>query len=226
MYIGVDGKARKVKKIYIGVDNVARKVTTGYVGVDDTARKWWGEEKETNYPTMMGRDWIGNDLRRYITKITIVDYHTPNNPNQSWGIGYYNTNDVMAYRYGTEIIISGNGSGRIYTPWDASCLFGGDEDEVVSSPDVTYNFYNLTEINGLTLLDTRYTRDMDLMFALSPKISELDLTSFDTHNVESYTQMFWNCSRLYNIYVDADKWTIPHTNLLTEGSPVDEFTYV
>lgn len=223
-YIGFDDKARKVKSVYIGVNNVARKVTTGYVGVDDVARQWWNEKSELDYPTMMGSDWIGNDLRGYITKITIVDYHTPNNPNDSWAIGNYNTSDVMAYRYGTEIIISGNGSGRIYTPWDASCLFGGDEDESVSFG--THDFYNLTEINGLTLLDTRYTRDMSLMFALSAKLTELDLTSFDTSNVESHTQMFWNCSRLNKIYVSADKWGIPLTESLTEGSLVTDFTYV
>ena len=37
-YIGVDGKARKVKKIYIGVSNVAKKVKKAYIGVDGKAR--------------------------------------------------------------------------------------------------------------------------------------------------------------------------------------------
>ena len=37
-YIGVDGKARKVKGAYIGVDGVARKIKKGYVGVDGVAR--------------------------------------------------------------------------------------------------------------------------------------------------------------------------------------------
>lgn len=37
-YIGVDGKARKVKKIYIGVNNVAKKVKKAYIGVDGKAR--------------------------------------------------------------------------------------------------------------------------------------------------------------------------------------------
>lgn len=32
-YVGVAGKARKVKKIYVGVANKARKVNKAYVGV-------------------------------------------------------------------------------------------------------------------------------------------------------------------------------------------------
>ena len=38
LYIGVDNKARKVKKIYIGVNGVAREVKAAYVGVDNLAR--------------------------------------------------------------------------------------------------------------------------------------------------------------------------------------------
>ena len=37
-YIGVDGKARKIKGGYIGVDGVARKIKKGYIGVDGVAR--------------------------------------------------------------------------------------------------------------------------------------------------------------------------------------------
>lgn len=37
-YIGVDGKARKVKGAYIGVDGKARKIKKGYIGVDGVAR--------------------------------------------------------------------------------------------------------------------------------------------------------------------------------------------
>lgn len=41
-YIGVDGKARKVKKVYIGVDGVARKVKKAYIGDENgKARLCW-----------------------------------------------------------------------------------------------------------------------------------------------------------------------------------------
>lgn len=38
VYIGVDGKARKVKGGYVGVDGVARKIKKAYIGVDGIAR--------------------------------------------------------------------------------------------------------------------------------------------------------------------------------------------
>lgn len=41
IYVGVDGKARKVKKIYAGVGGVARKVKKGYIGVGGVARPFF-----------------------------------------------------------------------------------------------------------------------------------------------------------------------------------------
>lgn len=41
-YIGVGGKARKIKNIYIGVNGKARRVARAYVGVGGKARQWWG----------------------------------------------------------------------------------------------------------------------------------------------------------------------------------------
>ena len=43
VYIGVDGKARKVKGGYIGVDGKARKIKKGYIGVEGVARLCWTE---------------------------------------------------------------------------------------------------------------------------------------------------------------------------------------
>ena len=48
-YVGVDGKARKIKKIYTGVSGVARKVKKGYVGVGGVARPFYSAEPELAY---------------------------------------------------------------------------------------------------------------------------------------------------------------------------------
>ena len=45
IYIGVDGKARKVKKAYIGVDGKARKIKKGYIGIDGVARLFYSAEQ-------------------------------------------------------------------------------------------------------------------------------------------------------------------------------------
>ena len=43
-YIGVNGVARKIKKVYVGVDGVAREVKSGYIGVGGVAKKWYINE--------------------------------------------------------------------------------------------------------------------------------------------------------------------------------------
>ena len=42
-YIGVDGKARKVRGCYIGIDGKARKIKKGYIGVNGVARLCWSD---------------------------------------------------------------------------------------------------------------------------------------------------------------------------------------
>ena len=44
-YVGVAGKARKVKEIYVGVNGKARRVVKGYVGVNGVARQFWPNGK-------------------------------------------------------------------------------------------------------------------------------------------------------------------------------------
>ena len=48
-YVGVAGKARKVKKIYVGVANKARKVKKAYVGVGGKARPFFSAEQKLTY---------------------------------------------------------------------------------------------------------------------------------------------------------------------------------
>lgn len=43
-YIGVDGKARKIKRSYVGVDGVARKIKKAYIGIGGVARPCWSLE--------------------------------------------------------------------------------------------------------------------------------------------------------------------------------------
>lgn len=52
-YIGVDGKARKVKGGYIGIDGKARKIKKGYIGDENgIARLCWCSEKKSSEYTV------------------------------------------------------------------------------------------------------------------------------------------------------------------------------
>lgn len=40
-YVGINGVARKLKKMYVGINGVARKLKKLYVGINGVARLWW-----------------------------------------------------------------------------------------------------------------------------------------------------------------------------------------
>ena len=69
-YVGVSGKARKVKKIYLGVEEKARKVKRGYIGVGGVARPFWSGDGLTHYGTVtpLSRD------RYNLAATTVGDY--------------------------------------------------------------------------------------------------------------------------------------------------------
>ena len=51
-YIGIDNKARKIKKWYVGVDGKARKVKKAYIGVGGVARPFLTGDEVTYYGTV------------------------------------------------------------------------------------------------------------------------------------------------------------------------------
>lgn len=72
-----------------------------------------------------------------------------------------------------------------------------------SVQDLFNGFTNLTEIVGIELLDTSAVTTMRSMFAHTPNLVALDLTSFDTSNVQNFLNMF-----LYSgiTYLDVSGW--------------------
>lgn len=49
IYVGADGKARKVKRVYLGLDGKARKVKKVYIGVGGKARLAWASGLEYSF---------------------------------------------------------------------------------------------------------------------------------------------------------------------------------
>lgn len=49
IYVGADGKARKVKRVYLGLDGKARKVKKVYIGVGGKARLAWASALEYSF---------------------------------------------------------------------------------------------------------------------------------------------------------------------------------
>lgn len=244
-YLGINNKAREATGFYIGINGVAARVIKGYVGDESGIARLWYElindpiipdpgpdvppvnpdVPSGNYPILHQGWHLELDSVSAITKITFVDSYTSiGSPDMAWSVAEDLTDAVMAYRYGTEIIIAGNGSGRIQAPHSSWGLFKG--------------FKNLVAIEGLTLLDTSNVADMANMFygcesLVSIDVSNwntskviymndmfhdcqslplLDLSSFDTRKVTNMGRMFWNCYRLKLIYA-GEGWQTAQANV-------------
>ena len=92
---------------------------------------------------------------------------------------------------------------EIYRPLVNRVVFAGAVTVGNSAQDMFNGFANLTRIDNLSLLDTSTAVHMRSMFANTPDLVELDLTTFDTSNVANFHNMFLNSGI---IYLDVSGW--------------------
>lgn len=69
VYLGVNGKADKIKKIYFGVSNKARKIKKGYIGVNGKARLFYTSYLEFSFD---GTSLSASHTREYDNYLTSV----------------------------------------------------------------------------------------------------------------------------------------------------------
>lgn len=155
-------------------------------------------------PTLLpGDDWYQGSIGKdEITRIIFVDsYNGEDEIEEMWYAdideGAEPDTQIRAYRIGTEIIIEGNGSGRIMANEDSSWMFG---------EDTSTGFRNLTDL-VISILDTSNVKNMRGMFENCYSLKKLDLSGFNTHNVLNTTYMFSMCVNLTNIYV-GQRWNM------------------
>ena len=72
----------------------------------------------------------------------------------------------------------------------------------------------LTSITGLTYLNTENVKNMSYMFNECKKLTNLDLSNFNTAKVTTMLNMFYGCTNLMAIYA-GDGWT---TNAVTSST--------
>lgn len=148
-------------------------------------------------PTMVASSsWYkSTQERNTITKITFMDSYTPASYDEKWAADVNDTGDITCYQTGTEIIIAGNGSGKILANADSSFLF--------SDSSWNSDFIKLTSIENLALLDTANVTYMPHMFSACSSLTSLDLSHFDTANVTNMSYMFNSCSSLTSLNVSG-----------------------
>lgn len=147
-------------------------------------------------PTIVaGSSWYKSSVApNTITKITFADSYTPSTAaDETWTADVNGTGDITCYRTGTEIIIAGNGAGKIQSNTDSSYMFS----------NLTYGstFRCLTSIENLPLLDTSDVINMSNMFYRCSNLVSLDVSKFDTTLVTDMSSMFEDCWTLKNLYV-------------------------
>lgn len=147
---------------------------------------------------MQGGWYEGQIPEDQITKISFKDTYVPTGAeNETWNAGDHFGNwgvqdkygeSIKCYRTGTEVIIAGNGAGKILAnPENSVTTFSG--------------FEMLESIENLKLLDTSHVASMRGMFSNCPKLTSLDVSHFDTSEVENMESMFYGCSGLTNLDV-------------------------
>ena len=156
-----------------------------------------GEEK--TYPLIdVPSDWYvsgspgANMAKSAITKITILDNYTATNTEDAAYPLTNAANTVRCYRIGTEMIIAGDGSGKIKLGENAQEMFK--------------NFTSLEEIVGLELLDVSDVTALNAFFKQCPKLKSIDISFWDCVRVTTIQEMFLACSSIESIKMPQYGW--------------------
>lgn len=155
-----------------------------------------------------------------ITKITFQDTYVPSGTEDAvWDDTDVNGEEIPKfYRTGTEVIIAGNGSGKIMAAPNSAGMFYQfraletiENLELLDTSNVRnmkYMFRECIELTNLDVshFDTSKVIDMNGMFGECRRLTSLDISNFDTSKVTNMSRMFRNCAALTTIYV-GDKWS-------------------
>lgn len=121
-------------------------------------------------------------------KIVFLNENSPVGEIEPIDVSINKTGGVLAYvdRSNEENIVTYiKADGIILFPEDSSAFFE--------------NFTNLSEIEGLENINTYYVTDMNAMFFNCSSLANLDLSTFDTSNLERMSSMFSGMNQLENI---------------------------
>ncbi len=151
-------------------------------------------KKAETYPAY-NSTFLGHTLdRSKVETITLLNKkEVPENAIDSWDVSDAGNESIMAYLLDED-------SNGLYE------LYIGQNGGVQLNPDSSYlffQFYNITQINGVEKLDTSKVTNMESMFTSCRTLKSLDVTNFDTHNVTNISGLFNKCSSLMEIDVSG-----------------------
>lgn len=125
------------------------------------------------------------------TSITFMDSYTPTGlEDKSWSADNLGNGSITGYLKGTDVIVAGNGNGRIIANADSTYMFA--------------DFSELQTIKGLELLDTTNVTRLSYTFSGCVKLESLDVSGWDTSKVTRMVQTFGYCEKLTGL--DLSGW--------------------
>lgn len=139
-------------------------------------------------------------IKLNITQIELMDSYIPDssvNVDYSWDASAALDESVMCYVLDQKLIISGNGSGKIYANSSSTRCFGPSYSSDYMS--VVGTFKNVANFIRLPLLDTSKVTKASAMFQTCMSLTSLDLTGWDLSSCTHTASMFQNDSALLEI---------------------------
>ncbi|HHJ5066615.1 TPA: immunoglobulin-like domain-containing protein [Enterococcus hirae] len=104
-------------------------------------------------------------------------------------------------------------SGKVVAPEESLILFSGN--------DTNHELTNVTEIEGLSQLDTSKVKNMSWMFCGLSSVTSLDVSGFDTSNVKDMSNMFRNMSSVTSLDVSSfDTSKVTTMSNMFAGTPL------
>ncbi len=149
-----------------------------------------------------GNSWACEKLRPdKLRQITMVEFRKmieePSWIDSCWAVDEADSGFLCCMKQGDRLLISSRGGG-IYANKNSRMLF--------CFPDPNGDSW-LRQIEGLELLNTRYTEDFSFMFSGNSGLLRLSTGHFNMKKAKDLTGMFLNCRNLRSI--ENENWQIP-----------------
>lgn len=156
--------------------------------------------------------------RTTITSIRIVDRYEPTGTeDENWNADTEDRGKIRCFVDGTDLIIAGNGCGRIMANRDSAYMFSG--------ANATMLFSSVVSIEGLDLIDTRYVESLRVAFSRLTSLTAISgIENWDVSRCENYKQLVAG-NTLMGGTVDLSKWNFNAANQAVLRDPSVE-TYV
>ena len=183
------------------------------------------------YPVLLDQNkWYkSTNSRAHFKTIRIADSYVPPvgaTVDEKWSA---NTSEfpeysITCYVMGDELIIAGNGSGKIAAPEDAAYLFSA----TVTGADLTNkalkSFCNVTHFYGAELLETSGVKYFQRAFSYMPELVYINTSTWNLSAAEDLTYVFGTIySAQYNMYgnklaeLDVSGWGVDAAKSLSNA---------